>query len=947
MKKVILSVALGALCFTPKLLMAQAKLIEKVEQKGEELTIPYSKYVLPNGLTVIVHEDHSDPIVHVDVTYHVGSAREEIGKSGFAHFFEHMMFQGSDNVADEEHFKIITEAGGSLNGTTNRDRTNYFETVPKNQLEKMLWLEADRMGFFLDAVTQKKFEVQRATVKNERGQNYDNRPYGLVSETASKYLYPYGHPYSWLTIGYVEDLNRVDADDLKNFFLRWYGPNNATLTVGGDVSTAEVLKLAEKYFGSIPRGPEVNNMKASYPSLATDRYVTMVDQYAKMPMLRVVYPTPEFYTKDEAALDVLSDILGGGKTSILYQQLVKTQKAVQASASNYASELAGEFSVSIVPFKGHTLKEMDDELKKAFEALEKRGVTQEDIDKFITETEASVVYGLESVSGKVSRLAAFETFKGDANYLNKYLDLYRSLKPEDVISAYNKFIKGKGSVRLSVATKDNPNDIAGDSKFVVDSSKYVAPDYGYDNLVYNKAKDNFDRSKMPAVGAPLSIVAPNFWQDKKGNISFIGTENDEIPVTNILIKLPGGNLTDSEQKQGLASIFASMMSEDTEQKTAEEFTKALENLGSSISVYSGRDAMYFSVRTLSKNIDPTLQLLEERMTKSKLTQSNFERISKQYNEGYKNSLTRPASVASSVVGGLLYGNTALAWPSGGTDKTLPNITLADVENMKKNYLSVNGAQVVVVGNLSQKEIMPKLSFLNKMNNNAVSLPKLPEFKATTKSTGKQKLYFVDFPGAAQTEFRIAQLTNMKYDATGDFFKSGIMNFPLGGVFNSRLNLYLREEKGWTYGARSGFGGNKYAGSFTFSGGILASATDSALHDVLSIIQKYKDGGATAEELAFTKNAKIQSEARQYETGNQKAGYLAEVLEYNLPKNFAQQQNKILKEISISDVNKLAKTKIANKDEFIILLVGDKKQLTDKTLAQFEIINLDKEGNVIK
>ncbi len=946
MKKIILSVALSAMCFTPTLLMAQAKFVEKVEQKGEELVIPYSKYVLPNGLTVIVHEDHSDPIVHVDVTYHVGSAREEIGKSGFAHFFEHMMFQGSDNVADEEHFKIITEAGGTLNGTTNRDRTNYFETVPKNQLEKMLWLEADRMGFFLDAVTQKKFEIQRATVKNERGQNYDNRPYGLVSETASKYLYPYGHPYSWLTIGYVEDLNRVNADDLKNFFLRWYGPNNATLTVGGDVTTAEVLKLAEKYFGSIPRGPEVTNMKPSYPSLTTDRYVTMVDQYAKMPMLRVVYPTPEFYTKDEAALDVLADILGGGKTSMLYQQLVKSQKAAQASASNYASELAGEFSISVVPFKGHTLKEMDEEIKKAFEAFEKRGVTQADIDKFITETEASVTYGLESVSGKVSRLAAFETFKGDANFLNKYLDLYRGLKPQDVINAYNKFIKGKGAVRLSVATKDEPNNIAGDSKFVVDSSKYVAPNYGYDKLVYNKAKDNFDRSKMPAAGSSLSIVAPNFWQDKKGTISFIGTENDEIPVTNILIKLPGGKLTDPEQKQGLADVFASMMGEDTESKTAEDFAKALENLGSSIYVSSGRDAMYFSVRSLSKHLDATLALLEERMTKSKFTQSSFDRIIKQYTEGYKNSLTRPANVASSVLGGLLYGNTAMAWPSGGTDKTLPNISLNDVENSKKNYLSANGAQVVVVGNLSQKEIMPKLAFLSKLKNNVVNIPKLPDFKQPSK-TAKQKLYFVDFPGAAQTEFRIAQLTNMKYDATGEFFKSGIMNFPLGGVFNSRLNLYLREEKGWTYGARSGFGANKYAGTFTFSGGILASATDSALHDVFAILKKYKTGGATAEELAFTKNAKIQSEARQYETGNQKAGYLAEVLEYNLPKNFAQQQNNILKSISLNEINTLAKNKIANNDEFVILLVGDKKHLSEKTLAQFEIVNLDKEGNVIK
>src|SRR5882672_8157563 len=255
MKKQIVLLA-GLIFFVSAIVNGQAKLVEKVTRQGTEIVIPYEKYVLPNGLTLIVHEDHSDPVVHVDVTYHVGSAREEIGKSGFAHFYEHMMFQGSDHVADEEHFKIVTAAGGTLNGSTNRDRTNYFETVPSNQLEKMLWLEADRMGFLLDAVTQKKFEVQRATVKNERGQRVDNVPYGLASEVAARNLYPYGHPYSWLTIGYVEDLNRVDVNDLKNFFLRWYGPNNATLTVAGDVKTADVIKMAEKYFGPIPRGPE-------------------------------------------------------------------------------------------------------------------------------------------------------------------------------------------------------------------------------------------------------------------------------------------------------------------------------------------------------------------------------------------------------------------------------------------------------------------------------------------------------------------------------------------------------------------------------------------------------------------------------------------------------------------------------------------------------------------
>ena len=230
-------------------MQAQTKFIEKVEKKAnsKEVVIPYEKYQLSNGLTVIIHEDHSDPIVHVDVTYHVGSAREERGKSGFAHFFEHMMFQGSKNVGDEEHFKIVTQAGGTMNGTTNRDRTNYFETVPKNYLETALWLEADRMGFLLEAVTQKKFEIQRATVKNEKGQRYENRPYGMVSEVAGKHFYPFGHPYSWLTIGYIEDLNRVGVDDLKKFFLRWYGPNNSVLSIGCDINTKEEGAYLECY----------------------------------------------------------------------------------------------------------------------------------------------------------------------------------------------------------------------------------------------------------------------------------------------------------------------------------------------------------------------------------------------------------------------------------------------------------------------------------------------------------------------------------------------------------------------------------------------------------------------------------------------------------------------------------------------------------------------------
>ena len=504
MKKYMLTLAAVMALYTPTAL-AQAKMVEKVTQKGNELVIPYEKYVLPNGLTLIVHEDHSDPVVHVDVTYHVGSAREEIGKSGFAHFFEHMMFNGSDNVADEQHFKTVFESGGTLNGTTNRDRTNYFETVPSNQLEKMLWLEADRMGFLLDAVTQPKFEIQRATVKNERGQNYDNRPYGLALEAMSKTLYPYGHPYSWLTIGYLEDLNRSDVNDLKNFFLRWYGPNNATVSVGGDVKPAEVLKMVEKYFGPIPKGPEVRPAVLPAVSLDSNRYTSYVDNYAKVPFLMVSYPTVPNYHKDMAALACLAQVLGQGRNSVLYQNLVKTQLALQANAFSSLSELAGEFIFQIVPLPGKTLSDMENLFRASLDSFEKRGVTDEDIEKFKGGMESQLINGLQSVSGKVSQLASFQTFTGNPNKMADLLKMYTSLTKEDVMKAYADYIKGKGAVVLSITPKGQEQNIAREDNYKTDSSNYTKPDYDYAGLKYIKAKDNFDRKKK------CRVVVPTRW----------------------------------------------------------------------------------------------------------------------------------------------------------------------------------------------------------------------------------------------------------------------------------------------------------------------------------------------------------------------------------------------------------------------------------------------------
>lgn len=344
-------------------------LVEQVLPKEGSTVIPYQKYTLDNGLTVILSPDHSDPLVHVDVTYHVGSAREEIGKSGFAHFFEHMMFQGSENVGDQQHFKIITEAGGTLNGTTNRDRTNYFETVPANQLEKMLWLESDRMGFLIDAVSQKKFEIQRSTVKNERGQNYDNRPYGLIYEKMGEALFPQGHPYSWQTIGYVEDLDRVDVNDLKAFFLRWYGPNNAVITIGGDLDSKQTLEWVNKYFGSIPRGPEVENAPKQPVTLKENRYITLEDRI-QQPMVMIGWPTTYRGEETEASLDMLATLLGDGKTSLLYQELVKTGKVVDAGAFHDCAELSCTMYVYAMTDSGKN-NDLSTAYKEVMDVLEK------------------------------------------------------------------------------------------------------------------------------------------------------------------------------------------------------------------------------------------------------------------------------------------------------------------------------------------------------------------------------------------------------------------------------------------------------------------------------------------------------------------------------------------------------------------------------------------------
>ena len=922
---------------------AQPKLVEKVTRKEGELLIPYEKYVLPNGLTVIAHEDHSDPVVHVDVTYHVGSAREEIGKSGFAHFFEHMMFQGSDHVADDEHFKIVTESGGTLNGTTNSDRTNYFETVPSNQLERALWLEADRMGFLLDAVSQKKFENQRETVKNERGQNYDNRPYGLAGEYTRKTLYPYGHPYSWLTIGYIEDLNRVDVNDLKNFFLRWYGPNNAVLTVGGDVDAKQVVQLADKYFGPIPKGPAVTKTVVPPVVLDKDRYVSYEDNI-RFPMLNVTYPSAPRFHPDEAALDALSQILGGGKTSLFYKNFVKNGKAVQAYASNPSSELAGEFVFSIMPFPEMRLDSTEAMLRQTLAEFEARGVTDDDIAQFRATQEAQIISELSSVSGKVSQLANFQTFAGTPNYLPQELKRYRSVTKADVMRVYNQYIKGKHAVVLTVYPKDKKDIVAHPDNYTASTAGYQAPDYGYKGLTYVKAKDSFDRGKKPASGPSPTLKVPPFWTDKLPNgLKLIAAKNDEVPTVTMLLAVKGGHYLSANDpsKAGIAQLTASMLNEGTQKYTSEQLNKELEKLGSSIQVYAGSEEIGVVVESPTKTLDATLALVEEKLFRPKFATDDFDRLKKQQLENIANQGTQPVVIANKAYNKLLYGSDNIrAVPVSGTTKTVESLTLDDVKSFYATYFSPSVANLVVVGDVDEAALKPKLAFLSKWAAKPVKLPSV----ATKNAVDKTRIYLVDKDKAPQSEIRIGYVTDLPFDATGEYYRAGLANYLLGGAFNSRINLNLREDKGWTYGARSGFSSTKTPGPFTAQAGVKAAATDSSVVEFVKEITNYGKTGITDEELTFLKSSVGQRDALRYETPLQKAYFLGQIIEYDLPKNFVEQQSAILKNISKAELNAISQKRLPVKN-MIIAVVGN-KSLVKPGLERlgYEVVELDKEGN---
>ncbi len=889
--------------------------------------VEYEKFTLPNGLEVIFHVDRSDPVVAVNLTAHVGSAREKEGRTGFAHLFEHLLFLESENLGKGGLDKMSARIGGSgANGSTSRDRTNYLQTVPKDALEKMLWAEADKLGWFINTVTDPVLAKEKQVVKNEKRQGVDNQPYGHTSYVIDKALYPADHPYNWQVIGSLEDLDRATLPDVKEFFRRWYVPNNVTLIVAGDFDTAQAKKWVEKYFSEIKKGEEVAPLAKRAGNVKETVKLYHEDNFARIPELTLAWAAVEEFHPDSYPLTVLAQYLSQGKKAPFYQVLVEDKKiAPSVRISNDTSEIAGQFELAVRAFAEKDLDEAAKAITEAFAKFEKEGISAKDLARIKAGQETQFYNSLSSVLGKGAQLAQYNYLTGNPGFVEKDIQNILAVTPADVMRVYEKYIKGKNYVATSFVPKGKANlALENSKKAEVVEEKIVA---GAENEVdpnveakYEKTPSSFDRSVEPPYGDAPEVKTPTIWEQKVSNgMRVYGIENPEVPLVQFEIVMDGGLLPEDINKVGVANMLARMMTQGTKKKTPQELEEAIQQLGATINVSADTEDIRIRVNTLARNYDATLALVEEILLEPRWDVKEFDLVKQSTISQIRQQEANPNSVAQNNYNQLIYGKDNIRSRNIlGSIESVNAIMLDDLKAFYSKNLSPSVARMHVVGALSKTAITKPLNGINKKwKAKKVSIP---EYK-TPPAPAKSQIYFYDVPDAKQSVIRFGYPALAQTDK--DFYPAVVMNYILGGGgFASQLTQELREGKGYTYGINSNFSGTKSPGAFTISSGVRTNVTLESAQLIKEILENYPEK-YSENDLATTKSFLVKSNARAFETAFAKLGMLENISKYGWKYDYAKGREQIVKAMTVEQIKDLS-SKYLDANKMIFLVVGDAK-----------------------
>lgn len=886
------------------------------------LTVDFERYELSNGLEVILHVDRSDPIAAVLMTFHVGSAREVEGRTGFAHMFEHLFFLDSEHLGPGGLDRLMTRIGSSTNGSTNRDRTNYFEVVPIDGLEKALWAEADKLGWFINTVTEDVVAKEKQVVKNEKRQGVDNVPYGHVSYVIDKALYPQGHPYRWQVIGSLEDLDAATLDDVKDFHERWYGPNNATLVVAGDIDVAQTKAWIERYFGEIPRRDTPPTPEPPPVVLPEIRRLFHEDNFARLPQLQMAWPSVPRFHPDQYALEVLARILTDGKNAPLYQVVVEEEGLAPAvNGFHFAQELAGRFTLNVRANADVDLDDVRAALDRGFSRFEEQGVPAVELQRVKAGTETQFYQGLASNLGKAIALTDYAIFAGDPGFLREDLRRTLAVTADDVMRVYREYVAGRPYVAASFVPLGRPElALSGSQRAEVVEEPIVfgaeAPVVVADRGDIPRTPSSFDRSVEPPFGAPPTLRAPAVTEGELANgVRVLAIEDRETPLVQFELAIPGGQLLEEPGRVGVANLLAQTMTGGTARRTPAELEQAIDLLGASISVAAGREAFFIRGSTLARNWGETLALVEEILLEPRFDPQEFELARQRVRSALQQQAANPTAIAGQVFNRLLYGDHILAENTQGTLEVVDAIGIPDLQAYHARMLSPHRAAFHVAGAVTLQETLRGLEGIgSRWSGEAPAFPPEPIW-----NPARAGVFFVDVPNAGQSVLNIGYLALRETD--DDFWPASVMNFRLGGGgFASILTQELREGKGYTYGIGSSFRGSTRPGPFTISSNVRANITLEALQLIRELVEAHGPG-FDEEDLDATQGFLLRANARAFETLGAKVGVLGAMSAYGFPADYQLRREAVVRDFTVDRARELAEEYLDTRG-MIWLVVGD-------------------------